>query len=249
MGEERTLNGMENSLLSARADARSKGPSTWLAKSLAAAAIALFWCLSAVGTTVGTTVGVTTLATAVNVATSTPPKPAGVTVVDAVAIAVGGVVAGTGAGGSSAIKRSRNATGRSPGTGPFFFDLALRLRPSFSNHSCGHTGAARKEADQALSRLRHGEAMRREHVSLNQISRKRKSGEEIAFAGSRVIVAKERRQFEQLGVVRLARLARDGAARARRDVDEIGVPTRRRAFAEIEAEAEVLQQKKLPAHQ
>jgi hypothetical protein len=62
------LNGMGNSLLSART------PRRWLAKSVAAAEIALFWCLSAVGTTVGTTVGVTTLATAVNVATATPAE-------------------------------------------------------------------------------------------------------------------------------------------------------------------------------
>ena len=33
---------------------------------VAAVAIALFWCVSAVGTTVATTLGVTTLATAVN---------------------------------------------------------------------------------------------------------------------------------------------------------------------------------------
>jgi hypothetical protein len=44
------------------------------AKTIAAAAIAVFWCLSAVGTTVGTTVGVTTLATAINAATSTPAQ-------------------------------------------------------------------------------------------------------------------------------------------------------------------------------
>ena len=45
-----------------------------LAQTVAAAAIALFWCISAVGTTVGTTVGVTTLATAINAATSTPAE-------------------------------------------------------------------------------------------------------------------------------------------------------------------------------
>src|SRR5262245_27140001 len=139
--------------------------------------------------------------------------------------------------------------GRSLGTGPFFFDLARMLLPPSSNHSCGHFGAAREEADQALSRLRHGEAVRSKHVSLKKISGERKSGEKIAITGAHVIVAKERRQFEQLGVVRLARLARDGAARARRDINKIGVAARRRAFAEIEAEAEVLQQKKLPAHQ
>ena len=43
-----------------------------LAQTVAAVAIALFWCISAVGTTVGTTVGITTLATAINAATSTP---------------------------------------------------------------------------------------------------------------------------------------------------------------------------------
>ena len=36
-----------------------------LAQTVAAMAIALFWCISAVGTTVGTTVGITTLATPV----------------------------------------------------------------------------------------------------------------------------------------------------------------------------------------
>ena len=45
-----------------------------LAQTLAAAAIAVFWCISAVGTTVGTAVGVTTLATAINAATSTPAE-------------------------------------------------------------------------------------------------------------------------------------------------------------------------------
>ena len=42
------------------------------AQTVAAIAIALFWCISAVGTTVGTTLGVTTLATAINAVTSTP---------------------------------------------------------------------------------------------------------------------------------------------------------------------------------
>ena len=42
------------------------------ARTVAAIAIALFWCISAVGTTVGTTLGVTTLATAINAVTSTP---------------------------------------------------------------------------------------------------------------------------------------------------------------------------------
>src|SRR5262245_5669245 len=42
------------------------------ARTVAAIAIALFWCISAVGTTVGTTLGVTTLAIAINAATSTP---------------------------------------------------------------------------------------------------------------------------------------------------------------------------------
>ena len=45
-----------------------------LAQTVAAAAIAVFWCVSAVGTTVGTAVGVTTLATAINAATSTPAE-------------------------------------------------------------------------------------------------------------------------------------------------------------------------------
>jgi hypothetical protein len=44
------------------------------AKTIAASAIAVFWCVSAVGTTIGTTVGVTTLATAINAATSTPAQ-------------------------------------------------------------------------------------------------------------------------------------------------------------------------------
>ena len=41
-----------------------------LAQTAAAVAIALFWCISAVGTTVG----ITTLATAINAATSTPAE-------------------------------------------------------------------------------------------------------------------------------------------------------------------------------
>ena len=45
-----------------------------LAQTIAAIAIALFWCISAVGTTVGTTLGVTTLATAINAVTSTPAE-------------------------------------------------------------------------------------------------------------------------------------------------------------------------------
>ena len=45
-----------------------------LAQTVAAIAIALFWCISAVGTTVGTTVGITTLATAINAATITPAE-------------------------------------------------------------------------------------------------------------------------------------------------------------------------------
>ena len=45
-----------------------------LAQTVAAAAIAVFWCISAVGTTVGTAVGVTTLATAINAVTSTPAE-------------------------------------------------------------------------------------------------------------------------------------------------------------------------------
>jgi len=46
-------------------------PNGWLAKTVAAVAIAAFWCISAVGTTVGTAVGVTSLAAAVTAATST----------------------------------------------------------------------------------------------------------------------------------------------------------------------------------
>ena len=49
-------------------------PGKLLAQTVAAVAIALFWCISAVGTTVATTVGVTTLATAVNAVTATPAE-------------------------------------------------------------------------------------------------------------------------------------------------------------------------------
>ena len=45
-----------------------------LAQTVAAMAIALFWCISAVGTTVGPTVGISTLATAITAATSTPAE-------------------------------------------------------------------------------------------------------------------------------------------------------------------------------
>ena len=50
---------------------RLLSPGKLLAQAIAAVAIAVFWCISAVGTTVGTTVGVATLATAVTAATST----------------------------------------------------------------------------------------------------------------------------------------------------------------------------------
>jgi hypothetical protein len=53
---------------------RLLSPGKLLAKTVAAVAIALFWCISAVGTTVGTTVGITTLATGINAATSTPAE-------------------------------------------------------------------------------------------------------------------------------------------------------------------------------
>jgi hypothetical protein len=73
---ERRVSGMANSILaSPHAGIKSDGPSKLLAKTVAAVAIAVFWCISAVGTTVGTavgtTVGVTTLAAAVTAATST----------------------------------------------------------------------------------------------------------------------------------------------------------------------------------
>jgi hypothetical protein len=46
----------------------------FLAKTIAATAIVMFWCFGTIGTTLGTTVGVTTLATAINAATSTPAQ-------------------------------------------------------------------------------------------------------------------------------------------------------------------------------
>jgi len=46
-------------------------PRGLLAKAVAALAIAVFWCISAVGTTVGITTGVASLAAAVTAATST----------------------------------------------------------------------------------------------------------------------------------------------------------------------------------
>ena len=54
---------------------RLLSPGRLLAKTFAAVAIAVFWCVSAVGTTIGvTTVGVTALAAAVTAATSTPAE-------------------------------------------------------------------------------------------------------------------------------------------------------------------------------
>ena len=53
---------------------RLLSPGKLLAQTVAAVAIALFWCLSAVGTTIGTAVGVTTLATAITAATGTPAE-------------------------------------------------------------------------------------------------------------------------------------------------------------------------------
>jgi hypothetical protein len=44
------------------------------ARAVAGVAIALFWCINAVGTTIGPTVGVNTLATVINAAISTPAE-------------------------------------------------------------------------------------------------------------------------------------------------------------------------------
>jgi hypothetical protein len=52
---------------------RPRSPGKLLAQTVAAVAIAVFWCVSAVGT-IGTTLGVTTLATAINAATSAPAE-------------------------------------------------------------------------------------------------------------------------------------------------------------------------------
>ena len=52
---------------------RPWSPGKLLAQTVAAIAIAVFWCISAVGT-IGTTLGVTTLATAINAATSAPAE-------------------------------------------------------------------------------------------------------------------------------------------------------------------------------
>jgi hypothetical protein len=59
---------------SPRAGNELKAPRKLLARGVAAVAIAVFWCLSALGTTVGTTVGVTTLTGAVTAASSTPAE-------------------------------------------------------------------------------------------------------------------------------------------------------------------------------
>ena len=53
---------------------RLLSPGKLLAQTVAAVAIALFWCISAVGTTIGTAVGVTSIATAITAATSTPAE-------------------------------------------------------------------------------------------------------------------------------------------------------------------------------
>jgi len=59
---------------SPRAGSESKAPRKFLARAVAAMAIAAFWCISAVGSTVGTTLGVTTLTAAVTAASSTPAE-------------------------------------------------------------------------------------------------------------------------------------------------------------------------------
>lgn len=45
-----------------------------LARTIAAIAIVVFWCVTAVGTTIGTAVGATTLATAINTVASIPAE-------------------------------------------------------------------------------------------------------------------------------------------------------------------------------
>ena len=59
---------------SPRAGHELKAPRKLLARAVATVAIAVFWCLSALGTTVGTAVGVTTLTSAVTAASSTPAE-------------------------------------------------------------------------------------------------------------------------------------------------------------------------------
>ncbi|MET0500321.1 MAG: hypothetical protein ABW172_02230, partial [Candidatus Binatia bacterium] len=53
---------------------RLLSPRKLLAQTVAAVAITLFWCISAVGTTIGTAIGVTTLATAMTATASTPAE-------------------------------------------------------------------------------------------------------------------------------------------------------------------------------
>jgi hypothetical protein len=77
---------------------------THKSKTVAAVAIAAFWCVSAVGTTVGTAVGVTSLATESNAVTSRPAdarrywRRSG-----GVGVGLGGGVGGVGIGTSTVI--------------------------------------------------------------------------------------------------------------------------------------------------
>ena len=66
--------------------------------------------------------------------------------------------------------------------------------------------------------------------------------------GARRAAAQECRQRQQAVLVGLAGLGRHGTARSRRDVDEVGGGAGGRAGRQVEAEAQLLQQHQLPAH-
>src|SRR5262245_30050645 len=134
---------------------------------------------------------------------------------------------------------------------PSAHNAALLPTESVDNNATALGGASRlggpsEESDEALARLRHDEPVRLKHVALQEMPSEDKAGGDVAFGDRRGVIDQEGRQLEQLVAIRLGGIARHGAARARRHIDEVCVDASRGAFGQVEPEAELAQELKLP---
>ena len=85
-----------------------------------------------------------------------------------------------------------------------------------------------------------------EDVALEEMAGQAQAVKDVAVGGRLAGLGQEARQAEEAVLVRLARRERDGAAGARRDVEELVVTAGRGASGEIEAEAELGEKAELP---
>ena len=84
-------------------------------------------------------------------------------------------------------------------------------------------------------------------MALEKKAGQRKGIGEVGGGGGLVVLAQEARKPHQLVAIRLAGGARDGAAGARRDIDEIGRRAGGGAGGQIEAEAKLGEESELEA--